>query len=83
MTENIRWKQRFDNFENAFILLKEAFSAKIIPDGQIWIDMFEKRNLMSHTYDRETFDDVIQNISRRYFAVLEQVFTWLKQKTLE
>ena len=29
MTENIRWKQRFDNFENAFILLKEAIDEGI------------------------------------------------------
>jgi len=137
MTKNIRWKQRFDNFESAFNLLKkafekditemsdlekegvvqrfeynfelawktlkdylvysgivfdqitprrvikEAFAAKIIEDGQTWIDMLEQRNLMSHTYDRETFDAVIGNITQRYFAALEQVFTWLKQKTLE
>ncbi|MFH1715746.1 MAG: nucleotidyltransferase substrate binding protein [Planctomycetota bacterium] len=137
MTKNIRWKQRFENFESAFLLLKEAFekdlaemsdlekegvvqrfeytfelawktlkdylvysgivfdqitprrvikeafTARIIEDGQIWIDMLEQRNLMSHTYDKETFDGVIRNISQRYFTALEQVFTWLKQKTLE
>ena len=137
MKRNIRWQQRFENFERAFTLLreafekdvaemsdlekegvvqrfeytfelawktlkdylvysgivfdqitprriiKEAFAAKIIEDGQTWIDMLEQRNLMSHTYDRKTFDGVIDNISQRYFAALEQVFTWLKQKTLE
>jgi len=137
MRNDIRWKQRFENFESAFMLLKgafekditemsdlekegvvqrfeytfelawktlkdylvyggivfdqitprrvikEAFAAKIIEDGQLWIDMLEQRNLMSHTYDRKTFDDVIRNISQRYFAALEQVFTWLKQKMLE
>ena len=64
-------------------VIKEAFTARIIEDGQMWIDMLEQRNLMSHTYDRKTFDDVIRNISQRYFAALEQVFTWLKQKMLE
>lgn len=137
MSQNIRWKQRFENFESAFKLLKEAFekdiaemsdlekegvvqrfeytfelawktlkdylvysgivfdqitprrvikeafAARIIEDGQTWIDMLEQRNLMSHTYDKETFDGVIQNITQRYFTALEQVFTWLKQKTLE
>jgi len=137
MRNDIRWKQRFENFESAFMLLKgafekditemsdlekegvvqrfeytfelawktlkdyliyggivfdqitprmvikEAFAARIIEDGQMWIDMLEQRNLMSHTYDRKTFDDVIRNISQRYFAALEQVFTWLKQKMLE
>jgi len=137
MSENIRWRQRFENFERAFMLLKEAFekdiaemsdlekegvvqrfeytfelawktlkdyliysgivfdqitprrvikeafAARIIEDGQTWIDMLEQRNLMSHTYDKETFEGVIRNISQRYFAPLEQVFTWLKQKMLE
>lgn len=137
MRSDIRWKQRFENFESAFMLLKEAFekditemsdlekegvvrrfeytfelawktlkdyliysgivfeqitprmvikeafAARIIEDGQAWIDMLEQRNLMSHTYDRKTFDDVISNISQRYFIALEQVFTWLKQKMTE
>ena len=29
MAKNIRWKQRFDNFESAFNLLKEAFEKDI------------------------------------------------------
>lgn len=134
MRNDIRWKQRFENFERAFLLLneafeknvaemsdlekegivqrfeytfelawktlkdylvhsgiafdqitprsviKEAFAAKIIKDGQIWIDMLEQRNLMSHTYDRETFEVVFSSISQRYLIALEQVFTWLKEK---
>ena len=137
MNKDIRWKQRFENFESAFMLLKEAFekdidtmsdlekegvvqrfeytfelawktlkdylvydgivfdhitprriikqafAARIVEDGQTWIDMLEQRNLMSHTYDKETFDGVIGNITQRYFTAVEQVFTWLKQKTLE
>jgi nucleotidyltransferase substrate binding protein (TIGR01987 family) len=64
-------------------IIKEAFAARIIEDGQTWIDMLEQRNMMSHTYDKETFDNVIHNITQRYFTALQQVFTWLKQKTLE
>ena len=137
MKNAVRWKQRFENFERAFLLLKEAFekdpgdmsdlekegviqrfeytfelawktlkdylvyggvafdqitprtvikqafSARIIEDGQVWIDMLEQRNLVSHTYDRETFDGVFHNIWQRYLVALEQVFTWLKEKALE
>jgi nucleotidyltransferase substrate binding protein (TIGR01987 family) len=137
MRNAVRWKQRFENFEHAFLLLKgafekdiggmsdlekegvvqrfeytfelawktlkdylvysgvafdqitprsvikQAFAAKIIEDGQTWIDMLEQRNLMSHTYDKETFDAVVRNISQRYFIALEQVFTWLKQEALK
>ncbi len=137
MSDTIRWKQRFENFERAIRLLREAFAkhpshmsdlekegaiqrveytfelawktlkdyliyggvafdqitprtvikhafaAKIIQDGQTWINMLEQRNLMSHTYDRQTFEVVFTAISEQYLMALEQVYTWLKNKTLE
>jgi nucleotidyltransferase substrate binding protein (TIGR01987 family) len=137
MRNAIRWKQRLENFERGFLLLKEAFekdpaqmsdlekegviqrfeytfelawktlkdylvysgvafdqitprsvikhafAAKIIKDGQTWIDMLEQRNLMSHTYDSATFDLVFANISQRYLVALEQVFKWLKETSQE
>jgi nucleotidyltransferase substrate binding protein (TIGR01987 family) len=33
--------------------IKEGFRYELIDDGDIWIDMLEKRNLMAHTYDEE------------------------------
>ena len=32
-------------------VIREAFAAELLPDGQVWIDMLEQRNLMAHTYD--------------------------------
>lgn len=137
MSDMIRWKQRFENFERAFLLLREAFAealdemsdlekegaiqrfeytfelawktlkdyliyqgvtfdqitprtvikqafaARIIEDGQIWINMLEQRNLMAHTYDRQTFEMVFAAISGQYVVALEQVHAWLKDKTSE
>jgi nucleotidyltransferase substrate binding protein (TIGR01987 family) len=134
MKSDVRWKQRFENFERAFGLLqeafaqapeamsdlekegaiqrfeytfelawktlkdylvysgvvfdqvtprsviKQAFAAKIIQDGQTWIDMLDQRNLMSHTYDDESFRIAFDSISRSYLTAMEQVFTWLKQR---
>ncbi len=137
MRNDVRWKQRFENFERAFGLLgeafaqspeemsdlekegaiqrfeytfelawktlkdylvysgvvfdqitprsviKQAFAAKIIKDGQTWIDMLDQRNLMSHTYDDESFRIAFDSISRSYLTAIEQVFTWLKQRARE
>jgi len=137
MGNAVRWKQRFENFERALLLLKEAFekdpsemsdlekegviqrfeytfelawktlkdylvysgvvfdqitprsvikqafAAKIIKDGQAWINMLDQRNLMSHTYDKTIFDAVFPAISQYYVAALEQVYTWLKQRPSE
>lgn len=61
-------------------VIKEAFAARIIKDGQTWIDMLEHRNLMTHTYDSETFEAAFSSISQQYLTALEQVFEWLKEK---
>ncbi len=62
-------------------VIKQAFTAKIITDGQTWIDMLEQRNAMSHTYDNEKLEAAFVNIWQRYVAALEQVFEWFKAKT--
>lgn len=32
-------------------VLRQAFAAGLLEDGQLWIDMLEQRNLMALTYD--------------------------------
>jgi nucleotidyltransferase substrate binding protein (TIGR01987 family) len=136
MVNEMRWRQRLENFERAFLLLKEAltdldelsdlekegivqrfeytfelawktlkdyleytginldqltprsvikqaFSARIIEDGQAWIDMLEQRNLMAHTYSKKNFESAIKLISESYFAGIQQVFNLLKSQSME
>ncbi len=64
-------------------VIKQAFAARIIEDGQIWIEMLEQRNLMSHTYNREIFETVFCSIAERYVGALEQVFRWLKEEAMQ
>jgi len=137
MGEDIRWKQRFENFERAFLLLrsafeerplekysvlemegivqrfeytfelawktlkdyledsgivllqitpkeviKEAFAAKLIQDGQLWIDMLGERNALSHTYDFGRFQRAVQAIRSRYLQALDQAHLFLKAQAL-
>jgi nucleotidyltransferase substrate binding protein (TIGR01987 family) len=63
-------------------VIKTAFAAGIIADGQVWIDMLEQRNLMSHTYDSAILEKAIAAISI-YLPALSQVYEWLKQKDIE
>lgn len=130
MNKTIRWKQRFQNLEQAFAQLqkglailipndiekqgiiqsfeftfelawktlkdylesqsvpaqfprdtiKEAFHYQIIADGDVWMDMLEKRNLMAHTYDEPAANEAIRKISGAYFKALQQLVTTLKGK---
>ncbi len=133
---DIRWKQRFQNFDRAFVLLREAmdkgpsalnqlekegviqrfeycfelawkcmkdylersgfvfaiatprqvlkdaFAAKLLVDGQVWIDMLDHRNLLSHTYDLTGFEKAVEAIHTRYLAAIEQLHDYLQQESL-
>lgn len=129
--EEIRWKQRFSNFEKAFKLLeegvqkaqgistlehegmiqrfeytfelawktlkdyleyggiitnlpreviKQAFANELILDGDSWVDMLEKRNLIAHTYDEKNFKLVLDLILNKYFPSIKQVYELLSSK---
>ncbi|MFP4192919.1 MAG: nucleotidyltransferase substrate binding protein, partial [Candidatus Hydrogenedentota bacterium] len=61
-------------------VIKEAFAAGILPEGQQWIDMIEHRNLMMHTYNHEILLEAIDAIQRRYLPQLEQLRQWLNER---
>ena len=125
-----RWKQRFQNFEKAFLFfekaankdtytpievsglvqafeftfelawktikdylyeqgiettfpraaLKEAFNTQIINDGHTWIEMLEKRNELSHTYNEEVANNAVEIIKNKYYPAVLQVYQYLKEK---
>jgi len=53
-------------------VIKEAFGANILPDGQIWIDMNIARNASSHEYNMEKVDEILKNISTLYSLELRR-----------
>jgi nucleotidyltransferase substrate binding protein (TIGR01987 family) len=134
---DIRWKQRFQNFDRAFVLLrdalengpetlnqlekegviqrfefsfelawktlkdfmeqdgfvfatitprqvlKDAFVAKILPDGQVWIDMLDHRNLLSHTYDLAKSAEAIIAVHERYLDAFDQLHEFLQAEAMK
>lgn len=127
--KDIRWKQRFQNFERSFIFLskscklevydelqgaglvqsfeftfelawktlkdylqeqglevqfpreviKQAFAAQLIEDGTLWIEMLDKRNELTHTYNQEQAKKAVQTIRNHYFPPIEQVYQVMKK----
>jgi nucleotidyltransferase substrate binding protein (TIGR01987 family) len=51
-------------------VLKQAFAAGVIPDGQVWIDMLEHRNLMSHIYSETEFRTAVVAVRDVYAKAL-------------
>jgi len=46
--------------------VREAFKRGLIEDGETWMDMIEKRNLSSHTYNLEIAEALIVAIINTY-----------------
>lgn len=137
---DIRWKHRFQNFDRAYLLLrdvmthgaadlnqlekegvirrfeycfelawktmkdfleqgglavaivtprqviKDAFAARLLTDGQVWIDMLDHRNVLSHTYNPVSFEKAMSAIHERYLpafsSLREQLHEHLKTELL-
>ncbi len=63
--------------------IKEAFAAKILADGKVWIDMLDHRNLLSHTYNRSNFEQAVEAIHLRYLDALQQLHAFLAHRMSE
>jgi nucleotidyltransferase substrate binding protein (TIGR01987 family) len=81
-TLELAWKTVKDYLEQSGVVLsavtprqviKDAFAARILDDGQTWIDMIDHRNLLSHTYDAAKFEEAVEAIHGRYLAAFAQV----------
>ncbi|HLB52678.1 MAG TPA: nucleotidyltransferase substrate binding protein [Chlamydiales bacterium] len=129
MDPDVRWKQRFANFERAFLFLqaacekeaftqleeagvvqafeftfelawktlkdyleaqglspqfprhaiKDGFQTGIIKDGTLWIEMLDKRNELSHTYDEVQAKKALMIVQKRYFPAIHQLYLSLKK----
>lgn len=51
-------------------VVREAYSAQIISDEQIWSDLLRDRNLTSHTYNEDTARNIFARICTDYLYVL-------------
>jgi nucleotidyltransferase substrate binding protein (TIGR01987 family) len=56
-----------------------AFRNGLIENGEVWMDMVDKRNLTSHTYDEELAAQVVTTICSTYFAEFERLLVRLEQ----
>ena len=133
---DVRWKQRFQNFEKAFLLLqeiveskddlsefeaivqegivqrfeytfelawktlkdrmeadglqlerispkyifKDAYKSKYIDNIELWIEMTNDRNLMSHTYDSSKLTEMLKNIKELYYSEIRKLYDYFKHE---
>ncbi len=85
-TFELAWKTVKDYLEEQNVevkfprdVIKEGFAYELLKNGDVWMDMLDKRNLMSHTYDEQTADLAYNLIINVYFAELLGAYQTLKK----
>ncbi|NNG66333.1 nucleotidyltransferase substrate binding protein [Caldanaerobacter subterraneus] len=53
--------------------IKAAYSAGLIQDGEMWIDMLMDRNRTTHIYNSKMALEIYENIKRRYVSCFEEL----------
>ncbi len=64
-------------------VLKDAYAAKILDDGQVWIDMLDHRNLLSHTYSPVVFEEAVEAIQLRYLPGMAQLHEFMQGEAVK
>ena len=89
-TMELAWKTMKDYLESQNVVfdqitpravIRKAFEAGIIQEGEVWQNALDARNKMSHTYNFETFRGVIEDIRQHYLAVLDAFYFFLLQES--
>ncbi|MCK5564298.1 MAG: nucleotidyltransferase substrate binding protein [Planctomycetes bacterium] len=88
-TFELAWKTMKDYMEHNGIVLdmispktviKQAFASGVVEDGQVWIDMLESRNLITHTYDKSNLLETLEKINKTYLKAIAGLDNFLEKK---
>lgn len=84
-TFELAWKTLKDFLEEKDVAvkfprdtIKEAFKYEMIDEGELWLDMLQKRNLMAHTYDEKLSELAYRLIVDQYHSALKQLYDKLR-----
>ncbi len=80
-THELAWKTLKDFLESQSIVtiigskdvVREAFKAGILTQGEIWMQMIKSRNETSHIYDEQAIQDITRKIIKEYFPQFQYI----------
>ena len=61
-------------------VIKQSFHYELIDNGEVWMDMLSKRNILAHTYNEENFRQAVDLIVHQYFSEIKKLHTLLESK---
>ena len=81
-THELSWKlmkayaeyQGYDGIGGSRDATRKAFEMGLICDDQSWMDMIKSRNEISHNYNGDIAEEVVENIVNRYYPLLADFY---------
>ena len=64
-------------------VLQDAFTAKLLDDGQVWIAMLDYRNHLSPTYSFAEFIKAVDALVSRYLPAMEALHEFFVKENLK
>ena len=91
-TLELAWKTLKDYLESENVVLdqitpraviRRAFEAGIIRQGEAWQNALDARNRMSHTYNFEVFERVIADLRTTYLGAFDELHEFLQTRRID
>ncbi|MGA2545255.1 MAG: nucleotidyltransferase substrate binding protein [Rectinemataceae bacterium] len=86
-TFELSWKTMKDYLEGRGIAtdypretIRESFARGLVEDGEVWMDMLERRNLLSHTYDEKSFETACGLVCGPFHSAIGSLVARLKRE---
>jgi hypothetical protein len=80
MSPDIRWQQRFQNFDRAYVLLRQALER-----GPAVLSPLEKEGVIQrfeYSFDFSVFEKAVDAIAARYLPAMEELHHYFVAKGL-
>lgn len=61
-------------------ILREAFSAELITDDEVWLQMLSDRNTTAHIYSEKLSIEICNKIKEKYVTVLEHLVDRISER---
>lgn len=72
--------QGFNDVKTPKQVIRTAFNAGIIKDGELWIEAIDDRNIVAHEYDEQKADILCSEIIDKYLLLLKALYLYLQQE---
>ena len=87
----LAWKVMKDYLQDQGVILntitpaatiRAAFAAKLIENGDIWMQALDTRNKMSHTYNLKAFEQAVLKIKDEYLSLFDALYERLLEESV-